>query len=188
LARQLFDIGIFSVLGVSSALGVGWKLAFYTGGTTTAITTYNARSGGSANANPVVADANGRFDEIWIEEAQTIKFVLLNAADVSQVTVDNYLITDSPPTISASLEDFLAGSSALPIANGGTGVTSAANAITALGGLPAAGGTVSGDITRSTKGVVPYWDAAGQNEGAMFITASGASDPTSQPGHIWFGY
>lgn len=188
MARQLFDLGIFSVLGLSSAIGSGWKLAFYTGGTTTPITTYNARTSGSANANPVVADANGRFDEIWIEEAQTIKWVLLNASDVTQVTVDNYLIADTPPTIDDDLENFLAGSAALPIANGGTGQTSAANAIAALGGLALAGGTMTGNITRSAKGVHVYWNASGQTSGRMFITPSGDPDPTSSAGDIWFKY
>lgn len=38
-------------------------------------------------------------------------------------------------TFSSALQSFLAGSSALPVANGGTGATSAATALTALGAL-----------------------------------------------------
>jgi hypothetical protein len=82
----LFDIGIFNAITSGTALGVGWKLHFYTGGTTTPITTYNARSGGSANANPVVADANGRFGAIWIPDSQTIKWILADENDVTKVT------------------------------------------------------------------------------------------------------
>ena len=135
MARKLFDIGIFNALTAGNALGAGWKLFFYTGGTTTPITTYNARTAGSANANPVVADANGRFGKIWINDTQTIKWVLADASDVTKVTVDDYLIDQAGTTIHADLTNFIANPSANPlaIANGGTASTTAANARTALG-------------------------------------------------------
>jgi hypothetical protein len=88
-------------------LGVGWKLHFYTGGTTTPITTYNARTGGSANANPDVADANGRFGKIWITDSQTIKWVLADENDVTKVTVDNYLIERSVASFDTDLQPSL---------------------------------------------------------------------------------
>lgn len=135
MARKLFDIGIFNALTSAAALGVGWKLYFYTGGTTTPITTYNARTAGSANANPVVADSAGRFAKIWITDSQTIKWVLKDAADVTKVTVDDYLIDAAGTTIHADLTNFLTNPSAnpLPVADGGTGSTTAGNARTALG-------------------------------------------------------
>lgn len=187
MARQAFDTGIFSVLTSGNALGAGYKLYFYQAGTSTTITTYNASSAGSANANPVVADANGRFDEIWIESNQSIKYVLANADGTTLVTVDSYTIPDDIPTVAAALANFLAGSAALPIANGGTASTSAANALTALGALPAAGGTVTGNITRSTKGIHPYFNSASMTGGQIYIQAAGA-DPTSNPGDIVFEY
>lgn len=187
MARQLFDPGIFSVLTSGSALGAGWLLNFYTGGTTTRITTYNARSAGSANTNPVVADSLGRFDEIWIEESQTIKWVLTDASGTVKVTVDDVLISAAAPTVSAGLLTFLAGSAALPVANGGTGSTSAPNALTALGAVPAAGGTVTGDITRSGKGVHLFYSSASMIGAEVFVQAAGA-DPTTNPGDVVFEY
>lgn len=187
MARQLFDNGLFNVLSAAGALGAGWKLNLYTGGSSTRITTYNARTAGSANANPIVADANGRFDEIWIEEGQTIKWVLTDADDAVKVTVDDFVLSAAAPTVAAGLTNFLAGSAALPVANGGTGASSAASAIAALGGLPTAGGTMTGAITRSGKGIHPYFNSASMTGGQIYIQAAGA-DPTSQPGDVVFEY
>jgi hypothetical protein len=189
LARKLFDTGIFSILTSGAAIGVGWKLNFYTAGSATPITTYNAGSAGSANTNPVIADANGRFDEIWNTVGQTIKWTLTDENDVVQVTVDNVTIDPSPPDVDATLEDFLAGDAALPVANGGTGATSAANARLNLAVLGTAGGTVSDDITRTSKGSYHYWNGAAMVEGEWFLTASGASDPRGGlPGQAWLKY
>jgi hypothetical protein len=187
LARQLFDPGIYSVMTSGAAIGVGWKLNFYTGGTTTRITTYNARVSGSANANPVISDANGRFDDIWIEENQTIKWILTDQNDVPKAVVDDKLITVATTTIDSSLNSFLAASAALPIANGGTAATSAANAATSLAVLPTAGGTMTGNIIRSGKGVHPYYNNASMTGGQIYIQAAGA-DPTANPGDVVFEY
>jgi hypothetical protein len=181
LARTLFDIGIFSVLTSGGAVGVGWKLAFYVAGTTTPIITYNEGIAGSANSNPIIADASGRFAEAWIEQGQTIKWVLKDENDAVKVTVDDVLILADPPTFSASLADFLAGTATLPIANGGTNATAAANALANLGAFPAAGGIVTGNIVRSTKGVHPYFNSASMTGGKIYVQAAGA-DPTSNPG------
>ncbi len=51
--------------------------------------------------------------------------------------------------------------------------------------LPAAGGAVSGNIVRQGAGSHLYWAASGLTSGRVFHTASGAGDPTSQPGDIW---
>lgn len=166
-------------------LGVGWKLAFYVAGTTTPITTYNAGTAGSANANPLIADADGRFDEAWLEQGQTIKWVLKDENDVVKVTVDECLIAGDPAATDSTLDDFLAATSPLPIANGGTAATAAANALANLGALPAAGGTVTGNITRSAKGIHPYFDAAAMTGGRIYMQAAGA-DPTANPGDVVF--
>jgi hypothetical protein len=182
LARKLFDNGLLSVLSLAGAIGVGWKLHFYTGGTTTPITTYNARTAGSANTNPLIADASGRFPVAWIPDGQTIKWVLADENDAAKVTVDDFLIDQATAaaSIDASLTAFLAGA-ALPIANGGTASTSAANALVALGALALAGGTMTGNIVRSGKGIHPYFSNASMTGGRIFVQAAGA-DPTSLPG------
>ncbi len=188
MARILFDTGIFSVINEASAIGVGWLLNFYTAQTTTRIDTYTTPAGGVENTNPVASDAEGRFPAIWIDDGQSIKWVLTDEDGVVIMSLDDYEIPSTPPDFDPALNDFLAGDEPLQIANGGTGETSAANAIAALGGLPAAGGTVSGNITRATKGVHVYWNASGQTNGGMFVTVDTDPDPTSLPGQIWFQY
>lgn len=187
MARKLFDPGIYSVLTSGGAIGVGWELTFYTAGISTLISTYNAETGGSANSTTLVSDASGRFPPAWIDEGQSIKFVFADDSGVPKVTLDNFPIASDPPTIDASLDSFLAASSALPVANGGTGATSAANAATNLAVLPTGGGTMTGNITRSGKGIHPYFNSSSMTGGKIFIQAAGA-DPTSNPGDIVFEY
>lgn len=65
---------------------VGGKLYTYEAGTTTEATTY-ADKDGAANTNPVILDANGECD-IWLSDVVSYKFVLKDADDVTQWTVD----------------------------------------------------------------------------------------------------
>jgi len=188
MARILFDTGIFSVINEASAIGVGWQLNFYTADTTTRIDTYTTVAGGTLNTNPVLSDAEGRFPAIWIAAGQTIKWVLADEDGAVIMSLDDYEIPSAPPTFDPALDDFLAGDVPLPIASGGTASTSAVNAIAALGGLPTAGGTMTDDITRSTKGVYVYWNASGQVNGAIYVTASADPDPTTVAGEIWLKY
>lgn len=188
MARQLFDIGIFSVIDDASAIGVGWLLNFYTAETTTRIVTYTTPSGSVQNTNPVVADADGRFPQIWIDTGQSIKWVLSSDLGVVTTTVDDYALADSPLTISAALYDFLAGNAPLPIANGGTASTSAVNAASALGVLPLTGGILTGELLRASHGAYLYNNDTGQAAGRVVLTASAASDPTTVAGEQWLKY
>jgi hypothetical protein len=188
LARKLFDTRIFSVLTSGGAIGVGWKLNFYVAGTSTRTDSYNAPTSGSANTNPVVAAADGRFGEMWLPVGASYKYVLTDENDVVKVTVDNFAVSADPPTIVAGLDNFLAGTSPLPIANGGTASATAANALIALGAFPAAGGIVTGTITRSSKGAHLFHNAAGMTSGQVYLTASASADPTSVAGEIWAKY
>src|SRR6478609_2043954 len=81
----LFDPGIFSVIGLASELLVGAKLYWYTTGTSTPLATYSDQALTVPNANPVVANADGRFPAIWLQEA-SYKLVLKTALDLTLVT------------------------------------------------------------------------------------------------------
>lgn len=189
MARTLFDPGIYSVLTSGGAIGALWQLAFYTAGTATKITTYNAPSGGSANANPVIASASGRFPQIWIDTGQSIKWVMSDDGAVPKVTVDNVALSAAPPTIDASLDSFLDAAAALPVINGGTGSTTGPNACVALGAVQAAGDTMTGNLVRSGKGCHPYFNDAAMTKPVIYITASATSDPRSgAAGEIWLKY
>jgi hypothetical protein len=183
----LFDPGIFSVIGINNAIGVGWTLTWYQSDGVTLATTYSNQGATIANTNPVVADSGGRFSQIWLDTG-TYVFVLKDAAGVTHRTQNPYVVDAAAPTVAAALNAFLAGTSPLPIANGGTASTSAANAITALGGLPTTGGTVTGAIIRSTKGAHLYNNTAAMANGGVYLTASAASDPTSLAGEVWLKY
>ena len=67
----------------------GAKLYTYEAGTTTPLATYSDRALTSANANPVVADADGRFGRIFFAE-DDYKLVLYTDGDVLVWTCDNY--------------------------------------------------------------------------------------------------
>lgn len=51
--------------------------------------------------------------------------------------------------------------------------------------MPKAGGVFSGDITRNTRGAYLHHASASNLSGRVFVTSSGAADPTSQVGDIW---
>lgn len=190
MARKLFDTGIFSIIAASGGFGVGWSVGFFTANTSTEITTYNAPSAGSANTNPVVADAEGRLGQIWYEDGQDIKWVMYDAAGAVKVTVNDYPIPDAPPSFSALLDLFLSAPAAnpLPVAYGGTASTSAVNALTALGALGLVGGTITGAVIRSGAGAHLYNSAAGQTTGGVFVVASASADPTTTAGQWWARY
>lgn len=65
---------------------VGGKLYSYAAGTTTPKATYTDESAVTANANPVILDANGEAN-VWLDSG-FYKFVLTDALDVPQWTVD----------------------------------------------------------------------------------------------------
>jgi hypothetical protein len=67
---------------------VGGFLYSYLAGTTTPAATYSDSAGTTPNTNPIELDANGEAD-IWLAGSTTYKFVLTDADDVIQWTVDN---------------------------------------------------------------------------------------------------
>lgn len=72
----------------AGVIGAGFKLYFYTTGTSTPITTYSNVGLSSANTNPVIADAYGRFAEIFVSDFSLVKAILKDASDNTIWTVD----------------------------------------------------------------------------------------------------
>lgn len=68
---------------------VGALLYTYEAGTTTPLASYSDRALSSANTNPVVADSNGRFGEVYLTPNTGYKLVLKTSAGVTIWTADN---------------------------------------------------------------------------------------------------
>lgn len=187
MARQLFDTGIFSVIDETSAIGAGWLLGWFIADTTTPTDTFTEPTGGVANSNPVEADADGRFPPMWLDPGD-YKYILYDADGVPIKSQNDYNVPAAPPSFDPALDGFLAGDEPLPISSGGTGEVTAPNAITALGGLPVAGGTMTGQITKTGKGVFLFFETAGMANGNVFLTVDSDPDPSTLAGQIWMKY
>lgn len=96
----------------------GGLIYIYTAGSTTPLVTYTSISGLIANSNPIVLDAAGRVNEIWIPEGVSYKMIVKTSGNV---TVGSYDNLNPIPTLPVS------------IANGGTGATTAVGARVNLG-------------------------------------------------------
>jgi microcystin-dependent protein len=96
----------------------GGLIYTYTAGGTTPLTTYTSISGLVANSNPIILDAAGRVNEVWIPEGVSYKMIIKNSGNVTIGTFDNL---NPIPTLPVS------------IANGGTGATTAVGAVANLG-------------------------------------------------------
>lgn len=103
----------------------GAKVYVYTVSTTTLKTVYSDTGLSVSVANPIVCDSAGRHDMRYIASG-SYKIVVKTSADVTVFTRDN--IDGRVPV----------GSGALAIANGGTAATTAAAALSNLGGATAA--------------------------------------------------
>lgn len=188
MSRILFDYRLFSVDDGSGGVEPGALLNFYTAATTSRIITYTTAAGSVQNTNPVVADANGTWPEIWIDTGQSIKWVRTDSLGAHPISVDNYAILSAAPSIDSALYDFLAGNAPLPIANGGTASETAVNALAALAALGLVGGTLTGQVLQSGKGAFLYNGASGQAHGGVFVTVDSDPDPTTLAGQWWAKY
>lgn len=114
----------------------GGKVYTYAPGTTTPKASYTDSTGGTANANPVVLDARGEAS-IWLDGSYKIK--LTDGADPETEiwTVDNVA------TLAGAIDPANL-SSAVPVAKGGTGRTSAT-----------AGNLLLGNGTSAMTGLAP---------------------------------
>jgi len=73
----------------------GALLYFYQTGTSTLQDTYSDSGLTSANANPVVADSNGLFGDIYLGSAADYKVILKTSAGVTVYTVDPYFASST---------------------------------------------------------------------------------------------
>lgn len=115
-----FVLPLQQVFTLSGRLGAGYKLHFYQTGTSTALDTFSDAALSIANPNPVIADAEGRFEDIFLSN-QPYKVKLTDEDDVEIWTAD--------PVQTATGEIGIP----IPLAKGGTGATSASTARVALG-------------------------------------------------------
>jgi len=97
------------------------------------------------------------------------------------VDATDYQPLDSDLTAIAALATTEYGRALLTVANAAAG----RSYLGIVASLPLTGGTVTGNITRSAAGSHLYHTDAANVSGRVFVTASGASDPTSAVGDIW---
>lgn len=67
----------------------GGKIYTYAAGTTTPLTTYTSSTGGTPHPNPIILDAAGRVNEIWLTDGLQYKFVVKTSTDTLIGTYDN---------------------------------------------------------------------------------------------------
>ncbi len=97
MAQRIFTNQVFSNTGV---IGEGFKINFYDKGTTNFRTTFSDEALTIANINPIIADENGRFIDVFVDNVKLYKSVLTNTSNVTLEELDPI-----DPSI-ASLNDF----------------------------------------------------------------------------------
>jgi hypothetical protein len=122
----------------------GGLLYTYAAGTTTPQTTYTSSTGLTAHLNPIVLDAAGRVNQIWVDDALYYKFVLQTPFNVTIATYDNLY---GPAAAERTIELDSGNNIALP------------NNLTVAGGLVVAGTTsLTGAVTAASPITLPASD------------------------------
>jgi hypothetical protein len=85
---------LYQALTDTGAIGNGYKLYTYVGGTVSTLqTTYTDSTGTVANSNPIILGSNGRFQSVnvWVTTGVTLKLVLTDStgAAITGGTIDN---------------------------------------------------------------------------------------------------
>ena len=73
----------------------GGLIYTYAAGTTSPLPTYTSSTGLVPHTNPIVLDAAGRVNEIWLDSASTYKFILKTSTGITIATFDNVYGSDS---------------------------------------------------------------------------------------------
>lgn len=75
---------------LNGAVLSGAKWYFYENGTTTLKNVYQDQAKTSTHANPVIADANGRFPDIWLDGAYSIRIAQSDDTWITGTQMDDY--------------------------------------------------------------------------------------------------
>jgi hypothetical protein len=180
----------------------GGKLYTYAGGTTTLLATYTDSTGATSNANPIILDSRGEAN-VWLAINTSYKFKLTDANDVQIWVVDEvsspsgtvtsvgltapalFTVTGSPVTGAGTLDLAYSGT-ALPAANGGTGLTSpgaSGNVLVSNGTawVSSSSGAVS-SISFGSTGLTPSTATGGAVTVAGTLVAGNGGTGLSSPG------
>lgn len=146
MAAPRFDLGLYSITNADGSIEPGATLTFYESGTTTLLATYSDPGLTIANVNPVVADANGRFGNIFLQN-RVYKAVLKKAdgtviktldpantlVDSGSVSFENIGASASERTVQGRLRDWV---SVLDYGADNSGVNDCLAAINAAASQP----------------------------------------------------
>lgn len=169
---------------------------------------YLGVANGDPENDPIVAYWDSALTIVAAQPLRTIGGRIVNGAAPATVFVsqddysvrvrdnDDSLVDYSPTNFISGisyqpLDSDLTAIAALGTTDFGRSLLALANQAalqTAVGYAPFTGGLVTSNITRQGAGVHTYWSDSAMTGGRIFITASGAADPTSQPGDIWFQF
>jgi hypothetical protein len=186
----------------------GGKLYTYAGGTSTPLATYTNATDSTFNPNPIILDSRGEAN-VWLVPGTLYKFKLTDASDVQIWVVDQistpvassgsvtsvalaapalFTVTGSPITSSGTLTLAYSGT-ALPAANGGTGLTApgtSGNVLTSNGtawvsSTPSSGGSVT-SVAMSVPSVFSVAGSPITTSGTLAVTYSGTALPAANGG------
>jgi hypothetical protein len=88
----------------------GGLIYTYAAGTTTPLATYTTSTGLTPHTNPIVLDAAGRVNEVWLDELYNYKFVLKTSDNITVATYDNvYGAAGSSSSINISGNAYIGG-------------------------------------------------------------------------------
>lgn len=113
VANRFIDPFVQKFAASTGAVGAGYKLYFYQAGSTTTLQdTYSDVSLSSANANPVVADGNGLFGDIFLNSSLDYACKLTDASDNQIDYADNIQPSTLSTTNNILQEETVLGSAA----------------------------------------------------------------------------
>ena len=112
MANTRIALPLQQVLSSGGKPIVGGKLYIYTAGTSTLATTYSNSTLTSTNTNPVVADSNGMFGDIFAPTSPTVlnyDLVYKTAFDVTIKQFNNISVGATENTFVANMTNIEAG-------------------------------------------------------------------------------